>query len=163
MFETWGCPVNRHDAEGTLTVSGGTTTFPGTCYVGADGTGTVEMSGTGGTLSFGGLETSNTVASTWTTSSTLKFTLGESGVSPITVSGKTVLTDGTRVLVDVSAYTRGRAAHRIIACTGANVTADLDALDVTFVGASGVLPGHLELRTDGLYAVIPRGTAIIVR
>ena len=156
-------------AFGTIRIVGGNVTATGgerSAGIGSglDGRGgTVEISGTGGTVTFGNLVTSNTVASTWTTSSTLKFTLKDSGVSPITVTNETTLTANTKVVVDASEYTRGRASHQLIACARENVTADLDALDATFIGASGAMPGHLELRTDGLYAVIPRGTTIILR
>ena len=158
QFVLYGCPVDRHDAEGTLTVSGGTTTFPGTCYVGANGAGMVEMSGTGGTLSLKNLVTSNTTE--WATSSTLKFTLGADGVAPITVSGKTELTDGTKVEVDLTGYTGGKQSFKLIDC--ANVTANLNALDFTFTGVQ-TAQARLETRTNGLYACFPRGMMIIVR
>jgi len=154
----FGCPVDRHDAEGTLVVSGGIMQFGGTCYVGANGAGTVEMSGTGGTLSLGGLVTSNTAAIA--TSSALKFTLGADGVSPIVVSGGTKLTDGTKIGVDFTNYTNSRSAVKLIGCSG--ITADLDALDVTF---TGVRPGlaKLRLRPDGLYACLLRGMSIKIK
>jgi hypothetical protein len=158
QFVDFGCPVDRHDAEGTLVVSGGSIQFGGTCYVGANGAGTVEMSGTGGTLSFGGLVTSNTAA--FATSSTLKFTLGAEGVSPIAVSGNTKLTDGTKIEVDFTEYDNSRSAVKLIGCSG--ITADLDALDVAF---TGIRPGlaKLRLRPDGLYACLLRGTFISFR
>jgi hypothetical protein len=155
QFVDFGCPVDRHDAEGALVVSGGIMQFGGTCYVGANGAGTVEMSGTGGTLSLGGLVTSNTTAIA--TSSALKFTLGADGVSPIVVSGGTKLTDGTKIGVDFTKYTNSRSVVKLIGCSG--ITADLDALDVTF---TGVRPGlaKLRLRPDGLYACLLRGMSI---
>lgn len=158
QFVDFGCPVDRHDAEGTLVVSGGIMQFGGTCYVGANGAGTVEMSGTGGTLSLGGLVTSNTAAIA--TSSALKFTLGADGVSTIAVSGGTKLTDGTKIDVDFTKYTNSRSAVKLIGCYG--ITADLDALDVTF---TGVRPGlaKLRLRPDGLYACLLRGMSIKIK
>lgn len=116
------------------------------------------MSGTAGTLSLGGLVTSNTAS--FATSSALKFTLGADGVSPIAVSGSTKLTDGTKIDVDFTKYANSRSAVKLIACSG--ITANLDALDVTF---TGVRPGlaKLRLRPDGLYVCLLRGMSIKIK
>ena len=157
LADTCSC-IDRHDAEGTLRVSGGEVTFGGTCYVGADGAGTVEMLGRDGSLSFGGLVTSNTAATA--TSSTLKFTLGAEGVSPISVSGATTLTDGTKIVVDYTEYSASRSVVKLIDCS--NISADLDALDVEY---SGIRPGQAIMKRlpDGLYSCLIKGTVIYMK
>ena len=93
-------PFDRHDAVGTLTVSGGTFTAAKALNVGFDGTGTVEMVGSRGGLSANTLVLSNT---TGVAASTLRFVADKDGFSPIAVSGKATIAAGTKLVVDATA------------------------------------------------------------
>ncbi len=83
--------------DGKLNISGGTFTSEATIFVGADGNGTIALEGNGL------LETQNLVLSNNVTS-TLKFTFNESSTGKLKVSGELAITDGAKLIVDLSAF-----------------------------------------------------------
>ena len=130
------------------------------CVLGMDGTGTVQVVGSAGTISLQNLILSNTVVSAdCTTAARLKFTLDQDGVSPIQVVNKVVNTPGTKVTVDVGAYEGAKRKVRLVeykTWTGPALE------DVEIVGGEGK---DILFRTDdkGPYVWFRKGTMLIVR
>ena len=103
-------PTFRHDAEGTLVVSGGAMTVTGDGYVGYDGSGCIEMDGADGNLTVASLTLANGNAST------VKFTAGADGVSPIAVTGKLTVSEGAKLVVDLTAAPESVTKFPLISC-----------------------------------------------
>ena len=166
-FAAAGWPTNRHDAEGTLVVSGGTfrmLTSGKSCMLGMDGTGSIEVVGSQGSIYLQDLVLSNTVVAAtqnsegYTTASRLSFTLDENGVTPIRVNGKVVNTPGTQVTVDVGDVAGPKRKIRLIECTNWQGPA---FENVTIVGAAAK---DMKFATDeqGPYVTLAQGIMLIV-
>jgi len=153
-----GIPFStRHDAQGKVSVAGGSLTtgnYP--VILGADGDGTIEMIGKGGSFTAGSLVLSND------TSSVIRFVAGPDGFSPIDVTGELAVTDGASVEVDLSGYTGSSGSFRLF--NFASSSGDLESLPVTLRDANGVVskPYRLVKRADSLDLKITKGTIIIV-
>jgi len=167
-FVSGGWPADRHDAEGTLVVSGGTfrmLTSQKFCMLGMDGTGAIEVIGSQGTISIQDLVLSNTVVAAtqnsdgYTTASRLSFTLDANGVSPIRVSGKVVNTPGTQVTVDVGDVVGPKRKIRLVECSNWQGPV---LEDVTLVGAAA---NHVKFATDaqGPYVKFVEGMMMLFR
>ena len=151
----WGWPVDNHAAEGTLTVTGGVVALSQSLNVGFDGKGTVAVVGSLPTITVAGdLVLSNTVETA--TSSTLKFTFDENGVSPIQVADKLVNTAGTKLKVDLGRYSGRKCSHCLVACGG------LVGPAISDVEISGDLAGRARCETtnNGLWLRLLRGMTI---
>ena len=146
-------PMDRHDADGKVTVVGGSYSTDKKVVVGADGRGELEMVGVSGSFSCGGLVLSNNTASV------LSFRLAETGVSPIVVNGKLSIAAGSKLKVDVSEF-KGRRADlvRFASCEGA-----FDDVDIEFIGAEEGVRPEVQMQPDRLRCVIPLGGIIILR
>lgn len=129
-----GYPIDRHDAEGLLSFSGGTLSLAGAVVLGADGQGVLERVGAAGTISVGAdLVFSNTVENAQS-GGTLKFVLDENGaVSPIAVGGKLVIDSHAKLVVDT-----GDTGHEKIKCALVDAKGGIDGDfaegAVTFIG-----------------------------
>ena len=149
-----------HTAVGTLTVTGGTLVGTKQIMVGANGAGTINVRGSEAAISCASLVLSNTVA--LATSSTLNFTADANGVGPVKATSAS-LADGTKVVVDLSAYTGRRSRIKLI--DTADLTADLAQLDVTFMDSS---ERHLDegaalvKASGGLFARIPAQSGMLL-
>ena len=146
-------PMERHDADGKVTIVGGTYSTDKKVVVGADGRGKLEMIGTSGSFSCGGLVLSNN------TESVLSFRLAEAGVAPVVVNGKMTIVSGSKLRVDLSEF-RGRRADlvRFATCDGS-----FDAADIEFVGADKSVRPIVQMLPDRLRCVIPRGLITVFR
>jgi len=118
----------RHDAVGTLTVAGGVVQAPNDTVVGADGTGTLEMIGSVGSFTTRDLVLSNA------TSSVVRFVSDETGVAPMTVTRKLIVTSAAQLVLDVSRYT-GKA-NRLRLISASEAEGSFAPENVTVVGAA---------------------------
>jgi len=150
-------PVNNHDAKGTVTVVGGKFYVKDDVLVGADGYGTIEMVGNAGTFTAGNLVLSNA------TSSVVRFVSGAAGFSPVGVTGKLAVTDGTRIEVDLSGYTGSAKRHRLF--TAGSFEGDFDSVELVVRDGDGVVrnPCSLKKTDTTVDLCIISGTAIIFR
>lgn len=146
-------PMERHDADGKVTIVGGSYSTDKKVVVGADGRGELEMIGTSGSFSCGELVLSNN------TESVLSFRLAEAGVAPVVVNGKMSVVSGSKLKVDLSEF-KGRRADlvRFASCEGA-----FDAADIEFVGVDEGARPEVRMMPDRLRCVIPHGLVIVVR
>lgn len=152
-----GWPVDRHDAQGMLTVAGGAVEFGRALVLGADGRGTLEVVGAEGTVSVAGdLVLSNAVENA-ASGATLSFVLDPvRGVSPVVVAGKVTGGTGSKLVVDLGSY-KGRSFWLVKA--GA-AEGDFETVDVQGEIAKDVV---VEKRTDGWRAKVPRGLFFMIR
>ena len=92
--------ANRHDAQGTLSVSGGTFATTNSVILGRDGTGVLKLSGAG-VVKAKEIVVSNTVGQA---ASEIRFVVGADGTcGKIDAATKLKFEPGARVVVDVSA------------------------------------------------------------
>ena len=154
-----GIPFStRHDAQGKVSVAGGSLTtgnYP--MILGADGSGTVEMRGSSGTLTTANLILSNA------TQSVVRFVADAGGVSPISVTGELVVTDGASMEVDLSGYTGSANTFRLFSFDSSS--GDLESMPVTLLDANGVSrkPRCLVKRANALELAVISGTIVIFR
>lgn len=134
-----GFSSDRHDAQGTLSVSGGTVALPHT-YVGVDGSGAIEMVGSAGDLTIQSLDLAKTDGGT----TKLSFKLDENGVSPVKVTGEMNIASGVKIEVDARAY-EGKKKVKLF--SAAEITGEIAQDDITVQGREGVV-----------YKVAVRGT-----
>lgn len=156
-------PVLRHDADGTLKLSGGTLTVNGSTYLGCDGDGTIEVTGTAGIFkTTQDLVCSNCTVGAGTdterkTSSTLKFVFGPDGVSTLKVDRKAVFTPGTKLVVDTSAFAGD--LHKFDLVSYASKEGDIPAGDISCSDPEM----KVVVGPKGIRASFPRGLVLIVR
>lgn len=167
-FVAAGWPADRHDAEGTLAVSGGSfkmLTAKKPCMLGMDGTGAIEVDGSQGEILLQDLVLSNTVVSAgqdapgYSTSSRLSFKLDADGVSPITVKGKVVNTPGTQVRVDVGDIAEYKGKVRLIDCNQWDGPA-FENVEIVGTAAKDVKFG---MDDKGPYVKFAKGLVLILR
>ncbi len=151
----------HHDARGTLAISGGSFNTTTNIVLGRDGTGWIELSGTG-TVSAASIVVSHTEGQA---ASGIRFTADATGrcgrIAPAT---KLAFLPGAVVTVDVAALA---AQPRRVAIWDLD-TAPEGMSDVAFtlVGNEGLrIPNRLELSADGrtLAWNVTTGTVIILR
>lgn len=159
-----GYPIYRHDAQGTLSFSGGSMSIAGSVVLGADGSGTLERVGTNGTITIGrDLVFSNTVENA-ESGGTLAFRLDDSGrVEPIAITGKLVIGPNARLAVDT-----GDTALEEISCTLLRATGGVEggfahgAVTFTGVNRKGMAVSWTPDGSLTIKKTIP-GLSIIIR
>ena len=155
-YKAKGLPTERTDAVGSLTFSGGAMTLKDKLAIGSNGKGTLARIGSSGTL------TVKTLQTLCQSESTLSFTADANGVGPVKATSAS-LADGTKVVVDLSAYTGRRSRIKLI--DTADLTVDLEQLDVTFRDSS---ERHLDegaalvKASGGLFARIPAQSGMLL-
>ena len=152
-----GLPADAHDAQGKVVVAGGTLSAAGDVIVGSDGAGEIEMDGTSGTFTAGNLVLSNA------TSSVVRFVAGAAGFSPVNVTGKLAVTDGTRIEVDLSDYTGSAKKHRLF--TAGSFEGNFDNVELVVRDGNGEVhkPFSLNKSATTLDLCFISGTAILFR
>lgn len=164
-----GLPANRHDAQGSLTFSGGTMTFRGKLVVGSNGKGVLTRVGSQGTLSVNDLQLAcqkvdEGLLTESQTEAVLRFVLDAEGIGAITAARAT-LADGTEIEIDYSAYQGNKRRFKVI--DTATLSADPSKLVVRFKDDSGRgldRNARLIANGNGLYAAFaPQGIMMIVR
>lgn len=153
-----GIPFStRHDAQGKVSVVGGSLTtgnYP--VILGADGYGTIEMVGKGGSFTAGSLVLSND------TSSVVRFVAGPDGFSPVNVTGELAVTDGASVVVDLSGYTGSSNTFRLF--NFASSSGDLESMPVTVVESGDSGRRYRLVKREGALDLRPvSGMTIIFR
>jgi hypothetical protein len=159
-----GYPTERHDADGELTIVGGTTTVNGSVYLGYDGDGTITMEGTEGLLSVKNLVLSNFVAGVDTpterkTSSTLRFKADANGVSPIMVTSKLTVSPDTKIVVEASAY--AGSADKLKLLEWDTLDGDFDGVD--FQATDFASNATLKVVDKALYVKRDRGFIMLLK
>lgn len=152
-----------HDAEGALSVSGGTVEFQKDLVLGADGVGTINCVGSKGVFTVGGdLVLSNTTANVQS-GGALKFTCDANGVSPIKVTGKVVFKANARMAVDVSAW--ADVSRRQWLLKAGAFENPIAACDVEVLGRTKATQQAVVRYSNGrgYYVVVPKGLCLIVR
>lgn len=157
LWEPESVPVNGHDAEGTVTVVDGVFQSGSNVCVGVDGTGTIEMIGSGGTFTAKHLVMSNA------TSSVARFVADADGFSPITVTESLTVTDGMSVQVDLSDYERTGATFRLFDFGSFSGNLDDVYIEVVKDGETVRKPCRLRKGDASIDMVIISGTAIYFR
>ena len=153
------------DAEGKLSLSG-SAEFTQTAYVpahlmtttvGADGTGEVEIIGSGVTFKPGNFVLKNRV------SSTLSFVADANGVSPVVASGKATIASGSKLKVDLT----NAKTRRFPLIRATEIEGEFAADDITITGAPADLEVVLAKRDivggQELRLTLKRGLLIRVR
>lgn len=161
LFDISGKYISRfyplHDASGVFRQSGGRAKFDGCVVLGSDGTGVLEMCGKEGSFEADSMVLSNTVHNA-ASGAVLKFTLGASGVRPVTVEGGLVIGANAKLVVDATAYPeKGRSVTLVEAgsVTGAFGTIELDG------GSNDRL--SVVYTSRGIVLKNERGMSVIVR
>lgn len=145
------CPVDRHTAQGSLTVRSGTVEFAQNLVVGADGNGVVRMEGDAGSLSVGGnLILSNSVANV-ESGAELVFVPKDGGISPICVAGETTIRENAKLTVDAAAFTPQKAKYRLLSCAG--MQGSFASVEVKV--ATGGEPAEIVMDAKGATLVYP--------
>ncbi len=150
-----------HDADGTLSVKDGAFTTAGAIVLGRDGSGALELSGTG-VVSAAGIVVSNTVGQT---ASKIRFTADADGRCGQIASGTALsFWPGSAVAVDVSACAATRS--RVVVWSLDEPPAGLDGADLELVGNEAVRGQNALSFEEGGRRLVwnaYRGTAIIFR
>ena len=156
------CPVDRHTAQGSLTVRSGTVEFAQNLVVGADGNGVVRMEGDAGSLSVGGnLILSNSVANV-ESGAELVFVPKGDGISPICVAGETTIRENAKLTVDATAFTPQKWKYRLL--SSARMNGSFASAEVKV--AAGGEPAEIVVNATGVSLTYPglrKGTVLIVR
>ena len=148
-------PFDRHGATGSFTVAGGTVKFGQSLVLGADGTGTLEVVGTDGTITVAnGLVLSNN------TQSVVRFVTGENSVTPVKVAGKLTIRQGAQLQVDASALEK----TSVKLFEFGELEGAFDPADITVVGQKNPGDCRLQVRGNELWMKLPgKGMLMIVR
>jgi hypothetical protein len=156
-----GYPADRHDAEGTLSFSGGTMSISGSMVLGADGRGVLERVGAQGTLTVGkDLIFSNCVENA-ASGGTFVVKLDASGnVAPIAVNGKVIIRSGAKLIVDTGTGELERVRARAITAAGG---VDGEFSEVVFTGRSAPYMTARWLANGTLAIGRRRGMTVVVR
>ena len=156
-----GYPVDRHDADGTLSFSGGTMSIPGSVVLGADGRGVLERIGAEGTLMIGGdLIFSNCVENA-ASGGTLAVRLdAEGNAAPIAVKGRVVINPGSRLVVDTGTVGLDRVRAKALTAAGG---VEGSFAEVVFTGANAPYMTARWLQDGTLAIGKRRGTTVVVR
>jgi len=116
-------PYYRHDAKGVLTIAPhdkSQTTMLAvteTITLSSDGAGTLELIGSGATVTAKNMVLSNNVAAVEGGESKVRFVADATGISPITISQNLRIEDGVKLEVDLSAYAGSRPkTFKILDC-----------------------------------------------
>ena len=149
-----------HDAQGELVVKGGTFQSEKSIILGADGTGSLTLSGTG-MVTAASIVVSNTVGQA---ASCVKFISDAQGrFGTIAPSTKLVFADGSKIVIDATALPEGKSRATMFALDG-----DIEGLDyirehVELVNApkGAVLVWSADGRSLGFH--VPRGMLISFR
>ena len=157
----YGWDVDVHYGTGLFSVSNGTVALQKNLNLGWDGTGIVERVGSAGSFTVAGnVMMSNTTAIA--SASILRFVLDANGIAPIQVGGSLTTTPGSRIEVDISAYTGRRGKHALLTASAINGS----FADVEIISADGgpkVAGAEVTVESSGLYLTIPSGTVLIFR
>ncbi len=150
-----------HDAQGALTISGGTFATTNNVILGRDGTGTLTLSGTG-TLKANAVIVSNTVGAA---ASALRFVAdAQAKCGTINAATKLAFHPGARVVVDVSAL--AARPRRLVVWTLDNAPEGLDNATFEVEGDETIrAPSGLVFAADGrsLTWNASVGTVLILR
>lgn len=150
-----------HDADGTLSVKDGAFTTAGSIVLGRDGTGALELSGTG-VVSAAGIVVSNTVGQA---ASKIRFTAGADGRCGQIAPGTSLsFWPGAAVAVDVSDCAATRS--RVVVWNLDEPPAGLDDVDLELVGNEAVRGQNALSFEDGGRRLVwnaYRGTVILLR
>ena len=123
---TGGAPQNTLDLNVHTRISGGVAALSGQVRVGLNAPTTLEVVGDAAQISMVRLNMSGTI-----NKGTLRFVLGESGVSRISVPGWMSL-GAARLVVDGAAYRGGPASFVLVSST--NLTSEIPAANISVVG-----------------------------
>ena len=93
----------------------------------------------------------------------VRFVAGADGFSPIGVTGKLAVTDGTRIEVDLSAYAGSKNGFRLF--NFSEFEGDIDAVELVLLDQDGVSrkPCSLNLSATAIDFSLINGTTIIFR
>ncbi len=152
-----------HDAQGTLAVSGGSFNTTTNIVLGRDGTGWIELSGTG-TVSAASIVVANTEGQA---ASGIRFTADAAGrcgrIAPAT---KLSFLPGAVVTVDVAEMAAQAQPRRVAVWNLDEAPAGVSDVDFVLEGNEGLrIPNRLELSADGrtLAWNVTTGTVITLR
>lgn len=148
-----GFPFDRHDAEGTLTIAGGTFRVNNNVVLGADGSGTLEIVGSTASVTAKSLILSNA------TESVVRFVPDATGVSTVHITDRLQIGAGSRLEIDMS----GCARHRLRLFEYGTLEGSFDAGDVVVTGQAKPQPCQLLMDDGSLSFVVSSGTTVIIR
>lgn len=156
-FTATRCPwLDLRDAEGTLSVAGGTFTVSSKATtLGEDGVGTIEMDGSKGQLTLKDLVLTHTAANS-DSCGTLRFKLDADGVSPIQATSVT-FDEKAKIEVDLGDYT-GRSLKLVESVSVTGFDPDM----VTITGAR-VKDATVKVTPAGLRLNLAQGMMILLR
>lgn len=147
---------DRRDGRGRLELAGGAFTCATTFTVGACGTGVLDVMGSAGSFTAGNMVLSNDVAAV------VNFRADASGVTPLEVRGNLVFAPGSRVTLDLSAFT----GRRLTLFRYGSLEGELPEVELTGATGQGNHEFRLRQTGDGRYEygfAYIRGTAILFR
>lgn len=160
---THPCFLSRHDAKGTLNVSGGTFTVDDyDIILSMDGEGEISLSGEG-IVSARDLILSNTVdtVNSVTRTSTMKFILDEYGnAGKINLSGKLVIGEGASLVCDTGTYNGRKSRFKLVEAN--SITGSFDSENITFLGDSAKIADIRTTETT-VELVIDRGFILSIK
>lgn len=143
-------------ASGKVEVVSGSLVSAGDLILGAEGHGEISVVGSEGEVQFAGLVMSNQLESV------ARFVFDVEGVKPLSLTGKAVLSNGARLVVDMNAYRGERKNYRLIVCSGLEGAFDPQKIEV--VGAAGDYKDAVVSRDVRGYKLrLPKGMAITIR
>ncbi len=152
-----------HDAQGTLAISGGSFNTTTNIVLGRDGTGVIELSGTG-TVSAASIIVSKTEGQE---ASGIRFTADATGkCGKIAPATKLVFEPGAYVSVDVSEMATQEQPRRFVVWNLDTAPEGIENLNLDVVGNDDLqTPNSLELSNDGktLAWNVVNGTIFIIR
>ena len=157
QFTVARCPwINLHDAEGTLSVAGGTFTATAKdTTLGVDGAGTIEMDGSKGQLTLKNViftHRDDNAAS----GGTLRFKLDADGVSPIKATSVT-FDEKAKIEVDLGGY-EGRSLKLVESASVTGFDPDM----VTITGAR-VKDATVKVTPTGIRLGLAQGMMLLFR
>lgn len=145
----------RHDAVGTLTVTGGTMTVAKKLVLSADGTGSLVV-GEGGTLTAANIELRDSTA-TGGGKTTVAFKLGPTGIGLVKTTGTLTVASGTKLVVDASDY-EGDKGVKLMDFAAIDGEFDIQPLVQPKVGGRRIV-----VTPTGIKMSSGRGAMLIVR
>ena len=134
-------------AVGLLKVSGGTMTVANSCWVGTDGRGTVDVSGSS-SLSFGwNLVLTNSVAD----AATLKVKIADGAIPTIRVTNSLIVYDGAKLVVDATGLTGDENLWVKIVDVVGGRTGSFDPANITVVGKGEIVQNRSGDSTGSIW------------
>jgi hypothetical protein len=153
-------PENDGSSSGVLEVSGGTFTARKSMYVGALGSGTVNLSGSGSLLIDENLILSNSVPG----AATLKLEVSGDTPPRFEIGGELVVRDGAKLEVDVSNFATTNVWTKLISCSSRTGSFASSNVKVVGEGVRGYLVfNRVNDDTGSIWWCRPRGTAVVIR